>query len=165
MADEPDPLLERSCALCGTSFVPLRSDSRFCRTPDCKRQRQRARWRRWASKDGSRDKVNDYQRSYRSTEAATFADVRRRYGLTPDQYRRLLEVSGGSCPVCEGASGEPLCIDHCHATGEVRGMLCRRCNRALGLLGDTIADVERLAGYLRSAASSTIVVGSNRPSK
>lgn len=56
-----------------------------------------------------------------------------KYGLTNSQYREMLERQGGKCRLC----GKPpvnnsLAVDHDHHTGRVRGLLCPRCNGALG---------------------------------
>lgn len=79
-----------------------------------------------------------------------------RYGLTVDQYDALLEKQGGGCAIClkpmpeEGSGHLRLCVDHCHDTGEVRGLLCMRCNTALGALGDSLERLEIAVEYLRN---------------
>ena len=44
-----------------------------------------------------------------------------------------------------------LCLDHCHEKGTVRGLLCNRCNRALGLVGDNVGLLRAMAEYLEMA--------------
>jgi hypothetical protein len=51
-----------------------------------------------------------------------------------------------------------LVVDHCHSSGEVRGLLCHNCNRALGLLKDSVDSLMRAARYLEGA--TTISKGS-----
>ena len=70
----------------------------------------------------------------------------KRYNLTSEELKAL----GDSCHLC-GASGEDrkMCVDHCHETGRVRGMLCSRCNTALGVLGDNVEGLLRAVNYLR----------------
>jgi hypothetical protein len=73
------------------------------------------------------------------------ARLGRNYGLSREEHRRLLEGQNGVCAVCKLPSRRALCVDHCHATRQVRGLLCDKCNTALGLLGDD-SDRMRAAG-------------------
>jgi hypothetical protein len=72
----------------------------------------------------------------------------RKYGLTLDQYHAMLKAAAGRCPLCELPFRETPCIDHDHTTGRVRGLLCRTCNRALGLFNDDPARLRAAADYL-----------------
>jgi hypothetical protein len=58
-----------------------------------------------------------------------------RYGMTPTCYKEMLERQGGKCALCDGEMDRPV-IDHCHATGKVRGILCHHCNIKLPVLED-----------------------------
>ena len=71
----------------------------------------------------------------------------RKYGLTEEAYTRLLAAQGGTCRICPRTVN--LVVDHDHANGEVRGILCHKHNVAIGLLGDGLTDVERAVAYLR----------------
>lgn len=72
-----------------------------------------------------------------------------RYGITPEKYKQMLEAQGGHCACCPATEpkGGRLCIDHDHATGVVRGLLCHKCNMALGLVDDNFERLQALAGY------------------
>mgnify|MGYP006405797549 CR=1 FL=1 len=59
----------------------------------------------------------------------------------------MVTAAGGVCQIC-GKSDESLCVDHDHETGHVRGVLCRRCNRAIGQLGDTREMLMKAVDYL-----------------
>ncbi len=67
--------------------------------------------------------------------------VRRRfylYGITKDQYEDLLVKQNGVCAICLSLDlKKTLCVDHDHQTGRIRGLLCSKCNKGLGLFGDT----------------------------
>jgi hypothetical protein len=71
--------------------------------------------------------------------------------LTPEQFSAALEKQGGVCAICRRppAQDRLLCIDHNHQTGQVRGLLCGSCNRAIGLLGDNLGRVLAAAEYLK----------------
>lgn len=58
-----------------------------------------------------------------------------KYGLTPEEYQDLEAAQGERCYVC--LRREPLCVDHNHATGRVRGLLCKQCNSGLGMFVDS----------------------------
>lgn len=75
------------------------------------------------------------------------ARLRWKYGLTLAQYERLKQEANGRCCLC-GRSGLRLVIDHCHISGRVRGLLCIRCNVALGWLGDNKQKLLRVVAYL-----------------
>jgi hypothetical protein len=73
-----------------------------------------------------------------------------RYGITLEQYDHLIASQNGRCAIClQGPTGQRLSIDHCHASGKVRGLLCTNCNAALGMLGDDPARLARAMTYLQ----------------
>lgn len=88
------------------------------------------------------------------------SDRRRKYGLEPDDIKRLLAEQGGGCALCgrlDPGTRRSFHIDHCHHTGQIRGVLCHHCNLLLGHAGDHIQTLERAIDYLRkyqSAAAS-----------
>jgi hypothetical protein len=78
------------------------------------------------------------------------------YGLTPEQYDQMLLEQGGVCAICRQPETSErdgkvmrLPVDHCHSTGRVRGLLCHKCNRAIGLLGDNVDLLSRAIDYLK----------------
>lgn len=74
------------------------------------------------------------------------------YGLTVEEFDRLFAAQGGKC-ICgatePGGKHRRFHVDHDHATGRVRGILCHGCNTALGLVGESPDRLEMLARYLR----------------
>ena len=88
----------------------------------------------------------------RVLEVRELSRVKRLYGLTPEKYAevRLIE----HCQICgstESRNGK-LAIDHDHSTGEFRGMLCHKCNMAIGLLNDDVEVLSKAIDYLKQAA-------------
>ena len=69
-----------------------------------------------------------------------------RYGLTLQQFHAL--VARGACDICK-RSDRRLCIDHCRASGHVRGLLCENCNLGLGCFVDDPDRIEKAATYLQ----------------
>lgn len=81
----------------------------------------------------------------------------KKYGITLDDYDRMAETQGHLCLLCgrkETTSNKTrLCVDHCHKTGKVRGLLCSNCNRVLGLMGDNPELLRLAADYLEKHES------------
>lgn len=72
------------------------------------------------------------------------------FGITIKEYNQLLTKQGRKCALCgQRSKNKRLAVDHDHATGKVRGLLCGSCNTALGKFGDDIAGVTRVLEYLR----------------
>jgi hypothetical protein len=80
---------------------------------------------------------------------------RRRSGnITTGEADALLQSQGGNCAIC--ASGLSIgdstaCVDHCHTSGKVRGVLCRNCNIGLGYFKDDPALLQNSIDYLRNS--------------
>lgn len=78
---------------------------------------------------------------------------RRAYGLSPSDYEAMVLAQGGVCCICGlvNRSGRALAVDHDHATGTVRGLLCDSCNTGLGHFRDSETNLRRAISYLRDA--------------
>jgi len=86
--------------------------------------------------------------------------LKRLYGITVDDYHRMLSEQGGGCAMCKATDPNTgsraykkikrtaFDVDHCHTTGKVRGLLCSRCNRLVGLANDSADVARRLIEYL-----------------
>lgn len=81
-------------------------------------------------------------------------------GCTPEQYETLLIEQGGACKICgkipghQGLSDTRLNVDHDHKTGKFRGLICNRCNKALGMVDDSIEILQKMQEYLWSIQNS-----------
>jgi hypothetical protein len=71
-------------------------------------------------------------------------DLKKSYGITQDDYNEMFTKQNGCCKICEihilnlnQKRKKHLCIDHDHKTGKIRGLLCDKCNRGIGLLQDS----------------------------
>ena len=80
----------------------------------------------------------------------------KRYKTTGVKIEKLLAKQFGCCAICDKdimlfmktETELQACVDHCHETNEIRGILCRQCNRALGQLGDNRESILRVLEYL-----------------
>lgn len=126
---EPQAFREKECKFCKEVFTPVAPSHLYC-SQDCA--------------------DNGFTEGY----------VKRTYGLTFCQWVDMFEYSSGMCYIC-GSRGFKLqeknflklAIDHDHKTGEVRGLLCHNCNRALGLMQDNVLTVKKAVEYLESATT------------
>jgi hypothetical protein len=61
--------------------------------------------------------------------------LERLYGIDRPEYERMSEAQGHTCAICgKPENGKALAVDHCHATGAIRGLLCSNCNKGLGTI-------------------------------
>lgn len=87
--------------------------------------------------------------------ANAFKRNMRLYGLTPELFAEMVAKQNGCCAICLNSSGigkakrRFLHVDHCHATTAVRGLLCQKCNHALGLFKDNTDTMQRAIEYLQ----------------
>jgi hypothetical protein len=81
--------------------------------------------------------------------------LKRAYGITLAEYTEMLKAQGGACVGCgrQPTAKKRLCVDHCHTTGKIRGLLCSNCNTALGLVGENKNTLHRLAAYACEATN------------
>lgn len=111
----------QTCELCFAQYSPTNSKQRFC--PTC---------------------ISNGQ--------TRICIVARSYGITYHQYKDLLRSQHGSCAICQTDLGtlapKSVHIDHDHVTDDVRGILCSRCNQALGLFKDSPQIMRRAAAYI-----------------
>lgn len=77
-----------------------------------------------------------------------FRELFSRYGLTKNKYLEMLDSQSNCCKMCDERTD--LVVDHCHTSGLIRGLLCGRCNLALGYLRDSEELALRAANYLKS---------------
>ena len=74
-----------------------------------------------------------------------------RYGVTPEQYAEMHQQQGGLCAICRRPPGKrSLAIDHCHASGKVRALLCVHCNAILGHARDEAETLLSAVAYLET---------------
>lgn len=84
-----------------------------------------------------------------------FAYAERSYGVSRQRYEEMWAAQGGVCAICRRecnrSNSDRLCIDHDHGTGQVRGLLCFKCNVGLGRFDDDVLLMESAIDYIRGA--------------
>lgn len=114
-----------------------RQDGRYPYCLPCKRQLMRDAVARWKTRH-----PEEYRRSQRKTNL-------RKKGMTLEEYEQLAAAQRGRCAICgTEPNGVVLAVDHCHATGQIRGLLCTPCNMGIGHLRDDPDVLRRAAAYL-----------------
>lgn len=116
----------RQCERCGEDYSPSNGGQRYC-SNRCYDAVKRKRGEKWQTS--------------------------RRLRIPPRIRRQLIEAHDGKCAICRRETS--LCVDHCHATLTIRGMLCGRCNRAIGLLDDEPELLRVAAKYLEAHDHTT----------
>lgn len=146
------------CSRCQTEkshdlFHPDKSKrnglSTYCRV--CANAASKERY--YANPEAARARSNEF----RTGQPLNYRDnwLRSVYKITLDEYDEMVTSQDGKCAIClkvetVTASGKVrrLAVDHDHTTGAVRGLLCMKCNRALGLMNDDAERIVRMASYL-----------------
>jgi hypothetical protein len=114
---------------------------------------------RWQRENAERHQVR--QREYAESGKKKVSDrkshLKRKYGLSLEQYDAMLAAQGGVCAICHQPRPEErtLHVDHDHATGAIRGLLCFTCNNALGDFRDSAELFHAAADYLDRDADMT----------
>ena len=146
----------RDCATCGAHFQPYRDAQIYC-SIRCRKVGRAEVDNAARRTDGYRARKNQWRRLSPDQQAKIRAYNRKlqlaKYGITPDDYERMLNEQGGVCKLC-GQPPKPggvkaaskLHADHDHETGACRDLLCMNCNRGLGAFKDD-------PGLLRAAAA------------
>ena len=81
------------------------------------------------------------------TRPSRWRDAKRKYGVNLAAFEALLHRQGGLCAICREPLTKPY-IDHCHETGQVRGLLCRWCNLGIGHLREDPRIIHAAAVYV-----------------
>jgi hypothetical protein len=104
------------------------------------------------------EKVREYYKLYweKNRESKRIynraAGLRRKYGLTIEEFDCMVRAQSGCCLLCKRPLGDDMYIDHNHETGRVRGVLHQTCNSGIGFLGDDAQMCRLAAEYLESFA-------------
>lgn len=138
---------EKTCKNCGSKSFGSQGQCKPCRA------KWQSKWRK-NNLSVARASANNWHKRHpaQSTSNGRRQELKK-YGLTPDGYEQLLLSQGGKCAVCttdkpNGPGGRYFFVDHDHATGKVRGLLCSNCNSILGHAKDSVQTLRRAISYL-----------------
>ena len=137
-----------------------------------KRRRKiyKAKWAKRNRKkiyERKRDRISRDPELYR--RRALNSTLKWMYGITIDDYDAMLEKQNGGCAICghkpeRTAKGvEKLCVDHCHKSMKIRGLLCMRCNTALGHFNEDLTFLKNAIEYLNNHETTCDSSENHRP--
>ncbi len=140
--------MDKTCHICEATkpteeFYSIRGTSRF--QSGCKACRSAMYKKKYAD-------LSPKQKAAKARQQ----NLTRRFRMSEDTYDELLASQEGTCAICDrpervrANNGEVrrLAVDHCHASGNIRGLLCQSCNVALGKLEDSPNLLRKAADYL-----------------
>ncbi len=135
--------------------------ARYIANPEKKRQQARERARNnpeenrersraWCEAHPERYKEVSHRWNVANAKKKREKDLLKNYGLTVAQFLEMSDSQGGVCAICGDGPREkhPLHVDHDHATGKVRALLCWHCNAMLGIAKDNPEILRTAADYL-----------------
>ena len=144
----------RTCSICkikkNSADFSLKNNgclSSFCKS--CSREYQKNY--REKNKDILKEKKKNYHSQ--TKDYRRWYTLKVRYGITKDDYNKILHSQNGKCAICENTKSghrntDEMVVDHCHKTNKVRGLLCNRCNTLLGLIEDNPNFINNVSNYL-----------------
>lgn len=116
--------------------------------------------------ESNREREYARQKAYRRAEPdrSWRNHLRRKYGITVEEYFAMYEAQGGCCYICRRATGKTkrLSVDHDHRykgspRDAIRGLLCSKCNRTLGHLRDDLEAARRIVKYLKNPPARKVL--------
>lgn len=148
------------CIKCNTekSVLSFSRNGKYLRNvcSDCNKKFQRQHYQenkpRYNECQAKRRQSGEHQKNQklwnlRNRESVRKRNLKNKYG-DPDIYEKLVKVQGEVCGICSEPSSN-LFVDHCHKSGDVRGLLCRNCNSGIGLLKDSAEILTKAIEYVR----------------
>lgn len=121
--------------------------SSFCRECSAAYQKQ--------YQEKNKERLKEKKKHYHSQtkEYRRWYTIKKRYGLTKEEYENMLLLQNNKCAICENTKSghrntDEMVVDHCHKTNKVRGLLCNRCNTLLGLIEDNPTFMQNISKYL-----------------
>jgi hypothetical protein len=118
----------------------------YAKNREALQAKQRERYKRDAEKRRARQR--EYGAANRIEIGLRLKE--RKYGIPREELQRMLDAQQGGCAIC-GTVGKRLTVDHDHASGRVRGLLCESCNFGIGKFYDNADWLRRAAWYIEAS--------------
>lgn len=122
-------------------------------------KKRKAHQKAWREKNPEVYRMSVIRRTLRAKAQSLASSFKVAYNITLEQFRTVNELQGGGCAICgvteSVGRSKRLNVDHDHVTGIVRGLLCTRCNSAIGYMGDNPEFLKRAALYLEGFRAET----------
>lgn len=140
------------------------------RCKECQKQYRQEYWLKNGKKYATRsyEQREKYKKQYKEKyhsiaieerQRKNFLENLRRFKISEEEYNILISKQCGVCAICgkENTCGRRLAIDHCHTTGKIRGLLCSKCNSALGVFNDSREMLSKAIDYLNNPPMESTV--------
>lgn len=131
--------------------------------PEVSREKRKSYRRRWAT--ANKDRILELDRSWKKKNRGRVSLLARlryqknpqreldrirfkKYGITGEEYRLIIEKQGVKCPICNRDITKNPSVDHDHVTGKIRGLICNNCNLSIGNAEDSPDRLRAMADYL-----------------
>ena len=101
----------------------------------------------WCQRNAEKYKAHKAKYHVNNLTKVKSTQLKYKYGITGEQKEAMFIAQGGLCKIC--VSNKATDVDHCHTTGKVRGLLCRACNNAIGLLKENTETLQNAMNYLQ----------------
>ena len=130
----------------------VESEKAYKKKHKAKIKEQMKLWR-----EQNKESILEYNKEWKSKKPDYHVNrhLQLNYGLSLEDYNLLLKSQNEVCKGCgvfyKDALRGKLFVDHCHTTGKIRGLLCQKCNTALGMINDNTNTLISLINYLKEA--------------
>lgn len=160
-----DKIMKKVCTNCKETkqITEFFNHIKFGPRPECKTCSKNRSAQYWKN---NKKKLNEANKKWRKSNKEKVAQngriyaLKRLYGLTKEQYNKMLESQNNCCAICnkhesenikDHRNGKPreLAVDHCHKTGKIRDLLCSTCNSLLGLINEDLSILDSIQVYLK----------------
>jgi glycerol-3-phosphate dehydrogenase len=129
-----------NCKVCNKVFEPYHKNGKMC-SKECRALNYSNNYGTEYKKVWQKGKGYDYHRNRKYID---------RYGLTTAEVELMKTIQSNKCCICKvDFDNIKMCVDHCHTTGKVRGLLCDRCNTGLGAFKDDVNSLANAINYLK----------------